>query len=263
LKNETQRFYCDYLFQFVHSIVAQLGAWEKFEAGTGVMTYFYGAFQRLFINSGMRNELTKLKQTYPGYKVWITGHSLGGSLAAMTALYLVNQTVFPADRIRLVTFGEPRTGNITGHSLGGSLAAMTALYLVNQTVFPADRIRLVTFGEPRTGNVAFARAVEENVKFRYRVVHRNDLMTNVPTSMDPAGVFVTTAIAERQPHFYRHLVFYDNDMKRGDKFDVCDLSEDHACRNLAAANNILDHTSYFGINADDYLKQQCKKDLLN
>lgn len=44
---------------------------------------------------------------------------------------------------------------------------------------------------------------------------------------------------------------------------VCDLSEDHACRNLAAANNILDHTSYFGINADDYLKQQCKKDLLN
>ncbi|VDM41149.1 unnamed protein product [Toxocara canis] len=208
--------------EFVHSIAAQLGAWEKFHAGAGVMTYFYGAFQRLFVDSGMKTDLAKLKEKYPGYKVWVTGHSLGGSLAAMTALYLVNQTIFPADRVRLVTFGEPRTGN-----------------------------------------VAFARAVEENIKFRYRVVHRNDLVTNVPTSMDPAGVFVTTAIAERQPHFYRHLVFYDNDMKRGDTFDVCDLSEDHSCRNLAAANNILDHTNYFGINADEYLKEKCKKDLLN
>ncbi|VDK55282.1 unnamed protein product [Anisakis simplex] len=168
--------------EFIHVIAAQFGAWEKFVGGSGVMTYFYSAFQRLFVDSGMKTDLTKMKEKYPGYKVWVTGHSLGASLASMTALYLVNETIFPADRVRLVTFGEPRTGN-----------------------------------------VAFARAVEENVRFRYRVVHANDLVTNLPTSMDPAGLFVTTAIAERQPYFYRHLIHYDNEMRRGDTFEVRNL----------------------------------------
>jgi putative lipase involved disintegration of autophagic bodies len=39
-----------------------------------------------------------MKETHDGYRVWVTGHSLGGSLASMTALYLVNQTIFPADK---------------------------------------------------------------------------------------------------------------------------------------------------------------------
>ena len=43
-------------------------------------------------------------------------------------------------------------------------------------MFSTDRIRLVTFGEPRTGNVAFAKAVEDTLKFRYRVVHRDDMV---------------------------------------------------------------------------------------
>lgn len=54
------------------------------------------------------------------------------------------------------------------------MSSMTALYLVKKKIFPAKLVRLVTFGEPRTGNVAFAQAVEENVKVRYRVVHRGD-----------------------------------------------------------------------------------------
>ena len=46
--------------EFIHSLTAQLGAWEKFEAGTGVMTYFYQAFQRLFIE--VRESLTLTSQ---------------------------------------------------------------------------------------------------------------------------------------------------------------------------------------------------------
>ena len=38
----------------------------------------------------------------------ITDHSLGGSLAPMTAL--VNQTTFHSDKLKLVTLGEPRMG---------------------------------------------------------------------------------------------------------------------------------------------------------
>lgn len=55
---------------------------------------------------------------------------------------------------------------------------MTALYLVNETIFPSEKVKLVTFGEPRTGNYKFAKAIEKNLSFRYRVINRNDMVKN-------------------------------------------------------------------------------------
>uniref|UniRef100_A0A1I7XC88 Lipase_3 domain-containing protein n=1 Tax=Heterorhabditis bacteriophora TaxID=37862 RepID=A0A1I7XC88_HETBA len=66
------------LAEFIHGMAAQLGAWEKFESDDG----------------------------------GITGHSLGGSLASMTALHLVKNGLFDKNMVRLVTYGEPRTGNV-------------------------------------------------------------------------------------------------------------------------------------------------------
>ncbi|KAI6206114.1 Lipase, class 3 family-containing protein [Aphelenchoides besseyi] len=211
------------LFQeFVHGIAAQLGAWEKFVNGTGVMTYFHGAFTRLFLEGGMKDDLIKLREQHKDYRVWVTGHSLGGSLASMTALYLVNQTIFTGDKIKLVTFGEPRTGN----------------YL-------------------------FAKAIEKNLNFRYRVIHRNDALTNIPASVDPDNMFLSVASAERQPFFYRFAVHYDNDMTREeDQFELCEHPEDHHCRNLALAVDVNDHLTYFGVKADDFLKAGCPKSML-
>ncbi|VIO89890.1 Lipase family protein [Brugia malayi] len=207
--------------EFIHMVAAQLGVWQNFEGGGGVATYFHGAFERLFKGSGMKDDLIKLKKKYPGYEVWCTGHSLGGSLSSMTALYLIKKEIFPAKLVRLVTFGEPRTGN-----------------------------------------VAFAQAVEENVKVRYRVVHRGDPITNMPASINPIGLLLSPTIAERQGYFYRYLVYYDNDMKKDNKFSICTLSGDYACRNLVLANNPLDHISYFDVNADLYLSKGCKGDQL-
>ncbi|KAI6240431.1 Lipase, class 3 family-containing protein [Aphelenchoides fujianensis] len=211
------------LFQeFVHGIAAQLGAWEKFVNGTGVMTYFHSAFRRLFVEGGMKEDLGKLKEQHKDYRVWVTGNGLGGSLASMTALYLVNQTIFTSDRVKLVTFGEPRTGN----------------YL-------------------------FAKAIEANLNFRYRVIHRNDALTNIPASMDPDNLFLSVASAEKQPYFYRFAVHYDNDMTReGDQFELCEHPEDHHCRNLAMAVDFNDHLSYFGVKPDDWLKAGCPKSKL-
>lgn len=55
----------------MQGIGAQLGAWEKFVNNTGVMTYFHGAFQKLFIEGGMKDSLLKLKKTYEGYRIWV------------------------------------------------------------------------------------------------------------------------------------------------------------------------------------------------
>lgn len=64
------------ILQFIHIVAAQLGVWEKFEAGGGVATYFHAAFERLFKGSGMKDDLIKLKKVYPGYEVWVSSSSL-------------------------------------------------------------------------------------------------------------------------------------------------------------------------------------------
>lgn len=56
---------------------------------------------------------------------------------------------------------------------------MTALYLVNQTIFSTEKVKLVTFGEPRTGNYKYAKAVEQNLSFRYRVINKNDMVKKI------------------------------------------------------------------------------------
>jgi len=203
--------------EFLHGLGAQMGAWEKFEAGGGVMTYFFAAFDRLFKRGGIKDDILQLHKTYPKYTIWVTGHSLGASLASMTAVYLANVSKIPPEQLHLVTTGEPRTGN--------------ALY---------------------------AKAVETAIKYRYRIVHKNDIVTNTPASVDPQGLVVTKSMMNRQAHFYRHLVHYDNDMKKGDSYKICDLSEDNGCRNLPGAVDFNDHVTYFGVKMDDYYKNNCK-----
>ncbi|HUL88804.1 MAG TPA: lipase family protein [Pseudolabrys sp.] len=41
----------------------------------------------------------------PGYKTYLTGHSLGGAVAALLSVYLIEDGV---DVVRVVTFGQPR-----------------------------------------------------------------------------------------------------------------------------------------------------------
>uniref|UniRef100_A0AC34QN24 Fungal lipase-like domain-containing protein n=1 Tax=Panagrolaimus sp. JU765 TaxID=591449 RepID=A0AC34QN24_9BILA len=49
---------------------------------------------------------------YKDYSVTFTGHSLGGALASLAALKTVLKEVRPANQIRLMTFGQPRVGNV-------------------------------------------------------------------------------------------------------------------------------------------------------
>jgi predicted lipase len=41
----------------------------------------------------------------------VTGHSLGGALAAICALDLVLSDITTGENLELITFGEPRVGN--------------------------------------------------------------------------------------------------------------------------------------------------------
>jgi hypothetical protein len=62
---------------------------------------------------GLRDNVTfwmqQLLQQYPTFEVWVTGHSLGGSLASIAVADLGYAGII-RDPLQY-TFGEPRTGN--------------------------------------------------------------------------------------------------------------------------------------------------------
>lgn len=68
-----------------------------------VVTYFYGAYGG--IKDDVISSVTGWMTEYSGYKLYITGHSLGASLGAMAAMDLASFNPY------YMSFGEPRTGD--------------------------------------------------------------------------------------------------------------------------------------------------------
>ncbi|VDL72702.1 unnamed protein product [Nippostrongylus brasiliensis] len=80
-------------------------------AGGSVSKYFYNAFNAVW-TAGIKDDFLSLKSKYPDYELWIVGHSLGGAMASLAASYIEKMKLFDGNRIKLVTFGQPRTGDI-------------------------------------------------------------------------------------------------------------------------------------------------------
>ncbi|CAO4368590.1 unnamed protein product [Caenorhabditis nigoni] len=80
-----------------------------FDAGN-VFEYFYDAFLFQW-NGGLSQDLRNLKYKYPDYEIWVTGHSMGGAIASIAASYIVKTGLYTSDKIKLVTLGQPRTGD--------------------------------------------------------------------------------------------------------------------------------------------------------
>ncbi|CAB4490724.1 alpha/beta-hydrolase [Rhizophagus irregularis] len=80
--------------------------------GAKVHTGFYEAF--LEAQSEVFDEVQKLHEEHPNFKVLYTGHSLGAALTLLAALDLVqNSTDFKAnENLFVATYGEPRVGDL-------------------------------------------------------------------------------------------------------------------------------------------------------
>eukprot|EP00039_Didymoeca_costata_P020393 m.341104 g.341104 ORF g.341104 m.341104 type:complete len:303 (+) comp19808_c0_seq1:129-1037(+) len=88
-----------------HYTVPNVDACQKAKAHSG----FLDAYSAL--RNGVNSALSNATQKFPGYEIIITGHSLGASLASLTALDYVTKE--PEGDISTITFGEPRTGDPT------------------------------------------------------------------------------------------------------------------------------------------------------
>jgi predicted lipase len=61
------------------------------------------------VRSGIKSLLRLLNK--PDYTIHFVGHSLGGAVASLAAMDVSLHMPEIADRIRLYTYGQPRTGN--------------------------------------------------------------------------------------------------------------------------------------------------------
>ncbi|VDM67256.1 unnamed protein product [Strongylus vulgaris] len=90
-----------------------------------LIKYFNDAFMFLW-NGGLEQQVRTLKYQYPDYKIYVryyhgqsfkeeakqvTGHSMGASIATVAASYILKWGMWAPKDLRLITYGEPRTGD--------------------------------------------------------------------------------------------------------------------------------------------------------
>ncbi|EGT33701.1 hypothetical protein CAEBREN_28081 [Caenorhabditis brenneri] len=90
--------------------MASGGLQSYFPNGGKIFKVVYDSFVMLW-NGGMYQDLKYLKYKYPGYKVWVNGHSLGGMLSWVTSSFLVSHGLYQPQNIKVVALGAPRLGD--------------------------------------------------------------------------------------------------------------------------------------------------------
>jgi len=95
--------------QWVEQIVGSLTGMEDFAIGGEVLRYNGHAHEQMYpcVKSIVQEQLNK----NPNLRVSITGHSLGGSHATLTASHLIFDGVVAQSKLDLYTFGAPRVGD--------------------------------------------------------------------------------------------------------------------------------------------------------
>ena len=92
--------------EFVEGLVSPK---EAFLNEGEVQTYWKRGFEKLWPN--MKSKVKALIADNKSYKIWVTGHSLGGAIASLASAWLSYHNVASRDKIVSYTFGMPRVGN--------------------------------------------------------------------------------------------------------------------------------------------------------
>jgi hypothetical protein len=106
-----------------------------FNGNAKVLEYFLNAFNDLWF-AGIKDDFLTLKNANPGYELWVTGHSLGAAMASIAATTIATTKLFDADKIKLVTFGQPRVGDHSYATLVDSTIAYSYRIIHQNDIVP-------------------------------------------------------------------------------------------------------------------------------
>lgn len=121
-------------------------------------------------------------------KLYITGHSLGGSLAQLLALDLANNCELTIDVNPESTGGTPENeifrlptpASTSAKGFSDSESSPLRRYPTSERLSLTPPIACYTFGEPRVGNRAFSRLYKQKVPHTFRVATEGDPITAMP-----------------------------------------------------------------------------------
>lgn len=98
--------------QLIDQLQQTLAGSETFKESGKVHKYFKYAFTKLYEPCILKS-VRSLVETYNGFHVYVTGHSLGGAMASLAAYALVKDLRLSNKIVSLYTFGMPRVGDKT------------------------------------------------------------------------------------------------------------------------------------------------------
>ena len=100
------------------------GVSSSLASGVNAHQGFLGAYNSV-ANSVISTVKSQLKK-YPSYSLISTGHSLGAALASLGGVSLASN--FPNSKLRVFTYGQPRTGDPGYAALAEKLIGSGNLY---------------------------------------------------------------------------------------------------------------------------------------
>jgi len=101
-------------------------------------------------NFGLERDIVQLFEKYPGYKVLVTGHSLGGALASLASLWMAYYDHIPTNQLFLYTFGAPRAGDVEYATLHGRYVTNNIRVVHGYDMIPHFPPRSLSFYRPET-----------------------------------------------------------------------------------------------------------------
>ncbi len=113
-------------------------------------------------------------------RVWLIPSALGRGAKVHSGFALQWESV-KSRVFEELKFVSPARIIVTGHSLGGACAMVASPDIAQY--FPGVIVDVITFGAPRCGNGAYSNAVAAIVKSVVRVVHDNDIVPCIPSSV--------------------------------------------------------------------------------
>ncbi|CAI2352821.1 unnamed protein product [Caenorhabditis sp. 36 PRJEB53466] len=196
--------------------------------GLGEINYYFAITHEI-----IWEKVQKVLQSdeYKEHDVIFTGHSLGGSLASLSAFETVLSKIRNSSQVKMISLAEPRTGNL---------------------VFAKNFDRFVKYSF-RVINGLDALAHLPPCHKDYRFWPRVDLPCD--------------ATSRTGPYHHSVEVWYPDGMQKGSKYVICNGSkgEELFCsdKNLVTMSNfgkgITDHRKYFGYMVSQYGASNCNK----
>lgn len=197
----------------------------SFPAGGSVQHYFYKSLQAIW-TAGFEQKLREIKQLHPNLPVLFTGHSLGAAIVSLASTQFAmenNQTVGPNDLL-LITFGQPRVGNI---------------------LYARAHDRLV----PNSFRLVHRYDIVPHLPYCYQQLFRpHNCIPLLGHGPFHHGTEIWYPSEDMEPH---HSLYV-----------ICDrqpFGEDKQCSNAHILHlQVRDHLAYFGKDVDGYGTQGCE-----